>query len=256
MKNIKETLEQIKEVREWSFYVNKERFMGHAKVMYPTLDDREIESVWRIWEYVSTFNLCQLEAKSEALVLTSIKIAQAAYDSVCKGAHVRWHDYTPKTNQWRVCYRHGEDGKIMQIDVDLREKEDVLKYASLLQQEEVEILHRLDFYEKVTVFCASSDLKDKEISIYEGDIIFCTDKDRWFFSDNSGAYLCINGTYKRLMYTPGRGYIRRGEPDYEQDKDGNDCRYRNYVFNSYDRSFRVVGNIYVDNSVLIEKKEE
>ena len=256
MKNIKETLEQIKEVRDWSFYVNKERFMGHAKAMYPTLGDREIESVWRIWEHVSTFNLYQLEEKSEDLILTATKIAQTVYDSICKGAHVHWRYYTPKTNPWRVYYRHGEDGEVMQIDVNFREKEDVLKYASLLQQEEVEILHRLDFYEKVTVSCASSDLKGKEISIYEGDIIFCTDKDRWSFSDNSGAYLCINGAYKRLMYTPGRGYLRRGEPDYEQNKDGSDCRYRNNVFNAYDRRFWVVGNIYVDNSVLIEKKEE
>ena len=144
----------------------------------------------------------------------------------------------------------------MQIDVNLREKEDVLKYASLLQQEEVEILHRLDFYEKVIVSCASSDLKDKKISIYEGDIIFCTDKDRWSFSDNSGAYLCIDGTYKRLMYTPGRGYICRGKPDYELNKNGSDRRYNNCAFNAYDRRFWVVGNIYVDNSVLIEKKEE
>ena len=157
MKNIKETLEQINGIRDWSFYVNKERFMGHAKAMYPTLDDREIESVWRIWEHVSTFNLYQLEEKSEALILTATKIAQTVYDSICKGDHVHWHYYTPKTNQWRVYYRHGEDGEVMQIDVNLREKEDVLKYASLLQQEEVEILHRLDFYEKVTVSCASSD---------------------------------------------------------------------------------------------------
>ena len=88
MKNIKETLEQIKEVRDWSFYVNKEWFMGHAQVMYPTLGDREIESVWRIWEHVSAFNLYQLEDKSEALILTAMKIAQTVYDSVCKGAHV------------------------------------------------------------------------------------------------------------------------------------------------------------------------
>ena len=256
MKNIKETLEQIKEIRNWSFCVNKERFMGYAKAMYPTLGDREIESVWRIWENVSAFNLYQLKDKSEALILTAMKIAHTVYDSVHKGAHVHWSNYTPKTNQWRVYYRYGEDGKVMQIDVDLREKEDVLKYASLLQQEEVGILHRLDFYEKVTVSCASSGLKDKKISIYDGDIIFCSDEDRWSVSENSGAYLCIDGAYKRLMYTPGRGYICRGEPDYEQNKDGSDCRYNNYAFNAYDRRFWVVGNIYTDNSVLIEKKEE
>lgn len=58
------------------------------------------------------------------------------------------------------------------------------------------------------------------------------------------------------MYTPGRGYIRRGEPDFEQGENGKDCRYYSYVFNSSGRKFKVVGNIYVDNSVLTERKEE
>ena len=41
-----------------------------------------------------------------------------------------------------------------------------------------------------------------EVDIYDGDIIFCTDKDKFLsWGDESGAYLCIDGCYKRLMYT-------------------------------------------------------
>lgn len=146
-----------------------------------------------------------------------------------------------------------EEQEIQHIKLNLLEKEDVIKYALLLQQEGVEICHRVDFYNTVEV---RHGYKREEIDVYDGDIIFCTDKDRFTWDEKSGAYVCIDGCYKRLMYTPGRGYICRGEPDYEQNRDGKDCRYNDYVFNSYDRRFQIVGNIFVDNSVLNEKKEE
>jgi hypothetical protein len=133
------------------------------------------------------------------------------------------------------------------------ESDDVIKYALLLQQECIEIRCRLDFYETVETRYGTDRTK---VDIYDGDIIFCTDSDKWGLSDNSGVYLCTDDCYKRLMYTPGRGYIRRGEPDFEQYENGKDCIHNSYAFNSYDRKFKVVGNIYVDNSVLTERKEE
>ena len=144
------------------------------------------------------------------------------------------------------------------MDLNLLEKGDVLRYALLLQQENTEILYRVDFYERVQVrFGTFGTDKRMEVDIYDGDIIFCTDKDMHFsWGDESGAYLCIDGCYKRLMYTPGRGYLRRGKPDFEQNKDDEDCRYNNYVFNSYERKFQIVGNIFVDNTALNERKEE
>lgn len=44
-------------------------------------------------------------------------------------------------------------------------------------------------------------------------------KPEWWSSDckNSGLYLCKDGVYYRLIYTPGKGYIRHGEPDTDED---------------------------------------
>ena len=59
------------------------------------------------------------------------------------------------------------------------------------------------------------------------------------------------------MYTPGRGYIRKGEPDYEQNEEGRDCLYSRWrICDGYDRFPRIVGNIYVDASVLKEEKKK
>lgn len=252
MKNIKETINQVEELRTWNNYVNKERFVSYAEVKYP-LTNRDAEALWRVWDYIVNLNWYKLQEVSDEKMEMVVSVAREVYESVCKGAHVHWREEFPKTPRWRVYYRKGERVKIQQVDIDLLQKECVIKYALLLQQEGVEILHRLDYYETVET---SYGTERKKVDIYDGDIIFCTESDRWSLSDNSGAYVCMNGCYKRLMYTPGRGYIRRGELDFEQDDKGSDCRYRNYVFNSYDRKFQVVGNIYVDNRVLSEKKEE
>ena len=252
MKNIKETINQLDELRNWSSYVNKERFISYTEAKY-SLTNREAESLWRVWDYIITLNWYKLQEVSDEKMEMVVSVSREVYESVCKGAHVHWREESPKTPRWKVYYRKGERGELQQMNLNLCKKEDVIKYALLLQQEDVEIRHRLDFHERVEVSCGTD---RKKVDIYDGDIIFCTDTDRWSFSDNSGAYVCTNGCYKRLMYTPGRGYIRRGEPDFEQNKDGDDCKYCNYVFNSYDYKFQVVGNIYVDNSVLSEKKEE
>lgn len=252
MTNIKEVLEQLKEINQWRGYINKERFISYAKAKYP-FDDKEAESMWKVWDHLITFNLYQLEKQSETVILTAMDIAREAYEAVCKGGHIHWHENNPNTPKWKVYYRIGEEGEMQHIKLNLLEKKDVIKYALLLQQEEVEICHRVDFYDTVEV--RHGDNREK-IDVYDGDIIFCTDKDRFTWDEKSGAYVCIDGCYKRLMYTPRRGYICRGEPDYEQNRDGEDCRYNDHVFNSYNRRFQIVGNIFVDNSVLNEKKEE
>jgi hypothetical protein len=252
MKNVKETINKIQELRNWNSYVSKERFTSYAEAKY-SLTDRQAGSLWRVWDYIVTMNWYKLQEVLEETVEMAVSVAREVYESVCNGAHIHWREGGPKTPKWKVYYRKGEQGNLQQMDINLREKEYVIKYALLLQQEGVEILHRLDYYETVEVSYGTDRTK---VDIYDGDIIFCTESDRWSLSDQSGAYVCTNGCYKRLMYTPGRGYIRRGEPDFEQDKNGDDRRYNSYAFNMFGCKFKVVGNIYVDNSVLSEKKEE
>lgn len=252
MKNIKETINQVEELRTWSNYINKERFVSYAEAKCP-LTNREAEALWRVWDYIITLNWYKLQEVPDEKMEMVVSIVREVYESVCKGAHVHWREESPKTPRWRVYYRKGERGKIKQMDINLREKECAIKYALLLQQEGVEIFHRLDYYETVETSYGTDRTK---VDIYDGDIIFCTESDRWSLSDNSGAYVCADGCYKRLMYTSGRGYIRRGELDFEQDKNGDDRRYNSYAFNMFQCKFKVVGNIYVDNRVLSEKKEE
>lgn len=254
MQCIKETLAQLQEIKEWGYYVNKERFKSFAKAKYP-LSEWETDSLWNIWQYIENYDFYHLGDTKEELVKAAMNTAKGVYDSICRGAHVHWRDVELNTPKWKVYFRCGNDGKTQQLMVDFREKEHVIKYAALLQRDDVEISHRMDFYETVESYETDKNGKKIKVDIYDGDIIFCTDKGKYSFKDNSGVYLCIDGCYKQLIHTPGRGYLRRGEPDFDQDKDGKDYRYNYYVFCSYDKSFKVIGNIYVDNSVLQENKD-
>ena len=256
VRSIKETFAQIQEISEWRGYITKQRFVGYAKAKAP-YTDREASALWKVWEHIVELNWYRLgEVKDEALKQV-LDIAREAYESVCKGAHIRYVDDSPKTPKWKVYYRREEGGELHRMEVDLRNKEDVLKYALLLQQEGVEILFRADYYKTVEASYGTRPINErKKIDIYNGDIIFCSDKDSYGWSDSSGAYVCTLYGYKKLMYTQGRGYLRRGEPDFEQNSDNEDCLYSDYMFNAYDKRFDVVGNIYMDKSVLMEKKQE
>lgn len=255
-RSIKKTLEHVREINEWSSYVNKERFISYAMAL-TKMTEKEASALWRVWQHVSDFNCYQLDKVDETIIEAAVTVARDAYEAVCKVAFVYSHDKEPKTPFWKVYYRHGGNGELQQMTLNMLKSEDVIKCSMLLQQEDVEILYRLDFHEAVEPYERGNGSKKEKVDIYDGDIIFCSDKEKYFsWEDNSGAYLCTDGCYKRLMYTPGRGYLRRGEPDFEQDKDGRDCRYNSHVFNSYDRHFQVVGNIYTDCRVLKEGKEE
>lgn len=246
--SIKHLLETAREIREWNGYVTKERFLGYAQAKYGYDKDCG-EYFYDVYRRITRLEHWRLEKVEDAALYRAIDIARGAYEAVCKGGHISVIANEPRTPKWRIFYRTEEGGQILQMDLNLREKEDVIKYSLLLQQEGVEIVNRVDFYELVGVHSKGTETK---IAIYDGDIIFCSDTGRFSFADNSGCYVCMDGCYKRLVYTPGRGYIRRGELDIEQDKDDKDCRYNDYVFNSYDREFKVVGNIFIDRSILKE----
>lgn len=248
---INQTFDVIKKIIDWNSYLNKERFISYAKSKIP-ISDKQAAGLWEVWRAVTKFNFYQLEKYSEKVIETAMLIASGAYEAVCKGANIRWRENKPNTTKWKVYYQH-KDKPIQHIVLNLLEKEDIIKYAHLLQQEETEIKLRVDYYETVEL---GYGVDRKKVDIYDGDIIFCTDTEKIFSCDDSGAYLCTDDCYKRLLYTKGRGYIRKGEPDFEQRKDGEDCRYNSHVFSGYDKSFRVVGNIYVDDSILRENYEK
>ena len=82
---------------------------------------------------------------------------------------------------------------------------------------------------------------------------------KWWSSDckNSGLYLCKDGVYYRLIYTPGKGYIRHGEPDTDEvfELDIEENAFSSYVMTLSQKWYKL-GNIHAGIGFLIEKAED
>ena len=244
------------ELGRWRCYVIKDRFVGYAKAKYG-YNERKADALFGVWDKIVSLNHWKLKDVDEDVLNRAVDIARCVYDAVCKGGHISVVSNNPRTARWRVYYKENEDTELLQMDINLLDKDDVIKYSLLLQREGVEIINRVDFYDRTEVRCDSADYKKgQKIDIYDGDIIFCTDSDSSLFNDSSGCYVCLDGCYKKLLYTPCRGYVRRGELDIEQYDNGDDYRYNDHAFNAYDCKFKIVGNIYIDKSILKEVKTD
>lgn len=102
--------------------------------------------------------------------------------------------------------------------------------------------------------------KKSYIPIYDGDVMLCyVSKPKWWSSDceNSGLYLCRDGVYYRLIYTPGKGYIRHGEPDTDEafELDIEENAFSSYVMTLSQKWYKL-GNIQAGIGFLIEKPED
>lgn len=102
--------------------------------------------------------------------------------------------------------------------------------------------------------------KKSYIPIYDGDVMLCyVSKPKWWSSDceNSGLYLCKDGVYYRLIYTPGKGYIRHGEPDTDEafELDIEENAFSSYVMTLSQKWYKL-GNIHAGIGFLIEKPED
>lgn len=108
----------------------------------------------------------------------------------------------------------------------------------------------------------------KVINIYDGDIFVAMNKSNdtyWNREEDNGVYVCLNGAYRRLLYTVGRGYLTiNKEPNIADDSDeddeyGNVFSYAKGKWNSYiltmDHKWMRIGNIHADVTLLMEKKE-
>lgn len=127
------------------------------------------------------------------------------------------------------------------------------------------ILHQVDRIDSsYTNQCMDLEPKErgkKSVSIYDGDVFLAyLDKPDFWSSDaeKCGLYLCCNGTYYKLVYTPGKGYIRHGEPDKDEDFkiDVNDKDAFNSHILTMSHKWQKLGNIHVDTAFLIERNKQ
>lgn len=254
-KKIENAVDLLQKVVEMSHYVSKERFDLAARVKFDLEDPKRLDRLYGLFNTAcQSIHLFGREDMRQDLML-ALDIAEAAYiseDVLYKHVPtVKDNNYQQKDIR-RYFYKVKDDKTVHEIDVNLSDAQNLILLAELVRRPEVSLLS--------VVSCLGdleSRLTDKKILYFDGDIVFVygSPTDRifydWYRSD-AGVYLATKEGWRKLQYVRGRGYLNKeGEPEFENEK-----KYTNYKIHDSGRTFRHVGNIHKDASVLIDNPDK
>jgi hypothetical protein len=254
-------------------YVTKERFAMVASTRFGIDDERTVDVMYglmnltqRLVYYIANEDNEEERKKTRwpeymKLMPKAIEIAESAYELKPKEwggdivPYIRHEEY--KKHDCRR-YFYTETGYDKTLDVSLCSRADIILLSELLQRDGVTVegvAEHLGYLQGET-----KGNSREQFDYFDGDIYFLYGDvgDRIFYNyydcgDESGVYVATKDGWRKLLYTPGRGYIdKKGEIEYEDDKHF----YSDYKMEHSGMKFRYIGNIYHNMSVLREKKTE
>lgn len=243
-------------------YVSKDRFVFAAKVLFNITEEKRLDRLFGIFSCMEKF-LYRMSVGAEVSVddiRDAVAIGEAAYvDYESASKHVPSIDegrYSPKDYR-KYYYTVGDDRKdVKELEVNLGDGQNIVLLADLIKREDVRLVSAVRYIDSIETDRIGRNADVKRVRYYDGDIVFVfgDPSDRIFYSwynSDAGVYLATPDGWRKLLYTPGRGYIRNGEPDFE-----NDTKYSDYKINKSGNGFRFVGNIHKDAYVLIDREKE
>lgn len=253
-------------------YVSKERFAMVANTRFDISDERKLDVMYGLLsltpKLITYIAIADDEDQRQGyripdyvkLIPQAIEIAESAYElrpTDWDAGHVPSVEYNRyrKSDKRRYFYIEGKQTKT--IEISLHSREDIILLSELLQREGVYlkgVAEHLGYLEG-----QKTSITDREhIQYFDGDIYFLYGDvtDRIFYdwytrSNDAGVYMATKDGWRKLLYTPGRGYInKQGEIEYEDD----DHFYSDYKLEKSGMKFQYVGNTNFDCAVLMERK--
>ena len=260
--------ERIGRIRQ---YVTRERFALMAKTRYGIDDEYVIDQMYgtiqaahKMVYYIARYGGEDVPGEHETklkLLQAAIEIAESAYSMMANDweaeevPHIEYNDYRRKDRR-RYYYTDGDDRR--SVEIDLSSRSDILMLAQLLQRDGVSLVgvsEHIGYLESVL-----KGTTREKFHYFEGDIYLLSGDttDNVFYSyinssSDAGVYVATPDGWRKLLYTPKRGYVtKQGELDFEDD----DRFYSNYMLEQSGMRFLYVGNIHDDMSVLVEKRKD
>lgn len=253
-------------------YVSKERFAMVANTRFGISDERKLDVMYGLLnltpKLIAYIAIADDEGQCQGyripdyvkLIPQAIEIAESAYELLptdWDAGHVPSVEYNRyrKSDKRRYFYIEGKQTKT--IDISLHSREDIILLSELLQREGIKmygVAEHLGYLEG-----QKTSIADREqIQYFDGDIYFLygdvTDRifyDWYSCGNDAGVYVATKDGWRKLLYTPGRGYInKQGEIEYEDD----DHFYSDYKLEKSGMKFQYVGNTNFDCAVLMERK--
>lgn len=247
-------------------YVTKERFATVAQTRFGIDDEDVIDVMYgmlhmtpRMVYYIANFGAEDMhEPKRLKYLPKAIEIAESAYSlkptdwDSNNVPHIE-HNIYRREDKRRYFYTDGD--RHLTLDVSMSSREDLLLLSELLRREvKVNgVAEHLGYLEGEL----NRNGREK-FHYFEGDIylLYGDPTDRVFYdwarAKDSGVYVATDKGWRKLLYTPTRGYVERdGELSFVDDKHF----YSDYMLEQSGKGFLYVGNIHDDMSVLVEKED-
>lgn len=249
--------------------ITRDRFAEVAKTCFKLTDEHQQDMLYgllnitpKMVHYLAMYD--NLEArkslwfpKSLGHLPEAIEIAEHAYmlykKSEAKSMPYIEHDDYRREDIRRYFYTD-ESGK-HSVDINLGSPTHIFMLSKLLESgvKMKGLAEHLGYLE--------GELKGigrEKFHYFEGDIYFlyADPADRMFYSyvnvEDAGVYVATRKGWRKLMYTPTRGYLTRdGNLDFVDDKHF----YSDYMLEGSGKGFLYIGNIHDDCSVLAEEED-
>lgn len=269
LKSAAKVFHRINEIRT---YVTRDRFDMVAKTRFGIEDKYFLDVMYgmlnmtlRLVGYIAEYDDEETRKsnwypKSIKYLPQAIEIAEAAFilktddweKSIIPAVE---YDIYRKKDVRRYFYKEGGVKHI--LDVCLSSRSDIMLLSELLNKEDVTlhgVAEHIGFLE--------GEMKGnhrEKFQYFDGDIylLYANPAARIFYDfsccGDAGVYVATNRGWRKLLYTPTRGYVTKaGELDFIDDK----TFYSNHMLEGSGKGFLYVGNIHDDCSVLMEKTKE
>jgi len=265
---LKQAAAVISHAMKMKCYVSKERFALAALTQFGIDDEKSVDIMYGFFCRIPDI-LRRTRAKSENLtekyLPKAIEIAEAAYsltggddnDGTVPGINDEGRYYSKDRRRYFYRTKDGLDGH---ADFSLTQRSDIISLARFVERTDIEITGVAYQLDQLDTGEVDSNRKRIMVDYYEGDIYFLfgdpTDRifyDWIFHGDDAGVYVATDKGWRKLLYTPSRGYVGKdGELDFVDDKHF----YSNHMLEALGKKYQYVGNIHHSLSVLVERRKK
>ena len=266
--DLKQAAQVFNRINSIRSYVTKERFAAVAQTRFGIDEEDLIDVMYgmlhmtpRLVYYIANYGVEGIQAPKRMKHLPkAIEIAESAYSLKPKDwdgnsvPHID-HDIYRREDKRRYFYTDGD--KHLTLDVSMSSRSDLLLLSELLRRE-VKIDGVAEHLGYLEGELNGRNGREK-FHYFEGDIymLYADPTDRVFYdwtrAKDAGVYVATAKGWRKLLYTPTRGYVERdGELSFVDDKHF----YSDYMLEASGKGWLYVGNIHNDMSVLVEKMEE
>ena len=264
---LKQAAAVISHAKEMKYYVSKERFALAALTQFGIDDEKSVDIMYgffcRIPDIVR--RIAEGEKLTEKYLPKAIEIAEAAYslrggdgyNSTVPGIDDERRYYNKDRRRYFYRTKDGQDGH---ADFSLKQRSDIISLARFVERTDIEITGVAHHIDQLDTDEMDGNRNRIRVDYYEGDIyfLFGDPTDRVFYDwyshgDHAGVYVATDKGWRKLLYTPGRGYVGKdGELEFVDDEHF----YSNHMLEASGKKFQYVGNIHHSLSVLVERRKK